>query len=155
MPHLQLVSNYRVLSGRDNIFEALRSESFDPMREVILESEPEPKPTPVENAGSAQIIASSTDWLTIEADVAEPSVLLITDVYTPAWRAISLPGTVLPKYQRVPATYVLRGLPLAAGHHRLRVEYAPRGFEIGKWISILAAVLFTAAAVWSWRSGLL
>jgi hypothetical protein len=34
MPHLQLISNYRVLPNRDAIFEAMRSETFDPAREV-------------------------------------------------------------------------------------------------------------------------
>lgn len=151
MPHLQLISHYRVLQNRDAIFDAMRSDTFDPNREVILESEPEPKPSPNENSGAARIVASSTDWLTIEADVDQPSILLITDVYTPAWRAIPLPGSVQSKYELLPANYILRAVPLAAGHHRLRVEYAPREFTIGTWISVVAGILFLAAIVWSWR----
>lgn len=151
MPHLQLISNYRVLQNRDAIFDALRSDSFDPTREVILESEPEPKPSPNENPGKAEIVASSTDWLTIEADVGQPSILLITDVYTPAWHAVPLPGSVQSKYEVLPANYILRAVPLAAGHHRLRVEYAPREFAIGTWISIVASFLFLGAIVWCWR----
>jgi hypothetical protein len=147
MPHLQLVANYRVLQGRDAIFDALRSDTFDPTREVILESEPEPRPSPGESPGTATLVESSTDTLTIEADLAQPSILLITDVYTPEWRAISLPGSVQSKYQLLPANYVLRAVPLAAGHHRLRVEYAPRGFAIGKWISIVAGALFLGVMV--------
>jgi hypothetical protein len=142
MPHLQLVANYRVLQGRDAIFDALRSDTFDPTREVILESEPEPRPSPSESPGTATLVESSTDTLTIEADLAQPSILLITDVYTPEWRAISLPGSVQSKYQLLPGNYVLRAVPLAAGHHRLRVEYAPCGFAIGKWISIVSGALF-------------
>jgi hypothetical protein len=151
MPHLQLISNYRVLQNRDAIFDALRSDSFDPTREVILESEPEPKPSPNENPGTAEIVASSTDWLTIEADVSQPSILLITDVYTPAWRAVPLPGSAQSKYEVLPANYILRAVPLAAGHHRLRLEYAPREFAIGTWISLVAGILFLAAIAWSWR----
>jgi hypothetical protein len=150
MPHLQLISNYRVLQNRDAIFDALRSDSFDPTREVILESEPEPKPSPNENPGTAEIVASSTDWLTIEADVSQPSILLITDVYTPAWRAVPLPGSAQSKYEVLPANYILRAVPLAAGHHRLRLEYAPREFAIGTWISLVAGILFLAAVAWSW-----
>jgi Bacterial membrane protein YfhO len=145
MPHLQLVSNYRVLQDRDTIFSALRSQSFDPTREVILERQPEPRPAPSESPGTARIVKGSTDALTIEANVNQPAILLITDVYTPNWRAVSLPGSVQSKYELLPANYIFRAVPLAAGHHRFRVEYAPPGFTIGKWISIAAAILFVVA----------
>jgi hypothetical protein len=55
------------------------------------------------------------------------------------------------KYELLPANYILRAVPLAAGHHYLRVEYAPREFAIGTWISLVAGVLFLAAVVWCWR----
>jgi hypothetical protein len=145
MPHVQLISNHRVVAGRDAIFDAMRSPEFDPTREVILETEPDPRPMSNDKAGTAKITNESTDALTIEADVDHPSVLLITDVFTPAWRAIALPGSVRSKYDLLPANYVLRAVPLVAGHHHLRVEYAPPGFEIGKWISVISAVLFLAA----------
>jgi len=151
LPHLQLVSNYRVLPDRDAIFNALRSATFDPTREVILESEPEPKPFSGENAIAARIVASSTDALTIEADIAQPSILLITDTFTPSWRAIALPGSVQSNYQLLPANYVLRAIPLTAGHHRLRVEYASQAFEVGKWISMFASITLLAALACCWK----
>jgi hypothetical protein len=157
MPYVQLISNYRVIGGpkkwqwspeyRDAIFDAMRSANFDPKREIILESYPDPMPVPNENPGVAKITGESTDWLTIEADINQPSILLITDVYTPAWRAVSLSGSVQSTYNLLPADYFLRAVPLAAGHHRLRVEYAPPEFAIGKWISIVSCVLFVAGIV--------
>ena len=151
LPPVQLVSNYRLLQDRDAIFDTLHSAAFDPTREVILESEPEPKPLPSENAGTARIVATSTDALTIEADVVQPSILLITDTFTASWRAIALPGSAQANYQLLPANYVLRAVPLAAGHHRLRVEYASQAFEIGKWISIFTVLAFLAALTWCGR----
>jgi hypothetical protein len=144
MSHLHLVSNYRVLPDRNAIFDALRSSTFDPAREVILESEPEPKPLPAESAGTARIVAASTDALEIEADVEQPAILLITDAFTPSWRAVALPGSVQTNYKLLPANYILRAVPLLAGHHHLRVEYARDALAIGKWISILAALAFLA-----------
>src|SRR6266496_5779835 len=151
LPHLQLVSSYRVLPDRNAIFDALHSATFDATREVILESEPEPKPLPGENAGTVRIVAASTDALEIQGDVEQPSILLITDTFTPSWRAIALPGSAQANYQLLPANYVLRAVPLAAGHHRLRVEYASQAFEIGKWISIVTGLAFLAALGWCWR----
>ncbi len=147
LPHLQLISDYRVLQNRDAIFETMRSETFDPMREVILESEPEPKSIRNNNNGTARITATTTDSLTIEADVEQPSILLITDAYAASWRALSLPGSIQAHYDLLPADYVLRAVPLAAGHHLLRVEYLPIAFAIGKWISLISVVAFLAAVI--------
>jgi len=147
MPHLQLISNYRVLQNRDAIFDAMRSETFDPTREVILESQPEPKPAESNNNGTARITATTTDSLTIEADVEQPSILLITDGYAASWRTVSLPGSTQAHYDLLPANYVLRAVPLATGHHLLRVEYRPIAFEIGKWISLICVVAFLVALV--------
>src|SRR5436190_1857942 len=147
MPHLQLISNYRVLQNRDAIFDAMRSETFDPTREVILESPPEPKPLESNDNGTARIIATTTDSLTIEADVEQPSILLITDAYAASWRALSLPGSTQAHYDLLPANYILRAVPLAVGHHLLRVEYRPVAFAIGKWISLICVVAFLLALV--------
>jgi len=155
MPHLALVSRYRVLQNRDAIFETLRAEDFDPAREVILESEPQPRPILGENNGSAEIIAASTDSLTIKADVEQPSVLLITDAYTSSWRAVSLPGSTQSNYSLLPANYILGAIPIGAGHHLLRVEYASRVFVIGKWISIAALLSFLVALRWFGKHKLL
>jgi Bacterial membrane protein YfhO len=147
LPHLQLISNYRVLQNRDVIFNAMHAETFDPTHEVILESDPDPKPVHGDNKGTARITASTTDSLTVEADVEQPSILLITDAYAASWRAVSLPGSAQTHYDLLAANYVLRAVPLAAGHHLLRVEYRPLAFTIGKWISILSVVAFLVALV--------
>jgi hypothetical protein len=148
MSHLHLVSSYRVLPDRKAIFDALRSTTFDTAREVILESEPEPKPLPAESAGTARIVAASTDALEIEAETEQPCILLITDAFTPSWRAVALPGSIQTNYKLLPANYILRAVPLLAGHHHLRVEYARDALAIGKWISILASLAFLAALGW-------
>jgi Bacterial membrane protein YfhO len=152
MPHLQLISNYRVLQNRDAIFDAMRSDTFDPTREVILESEPEPKPVQSNNNGTARITATTSDSLTIEAAIEQPSILLIADAYAASWRAVSLPGSTQARYDLLPANYVLRAVPLAAGHHLLRVEYRPVAFVIGIWISLICAVAYLAALVWCRRA---
>jgi hypothetical protein len=151
MPHVALISRYRVLEKRDAIFSSMRDASFDPRREVILEREPEPKPAG-DAAGGARVLEQTTDSLTIEADAPQPAILLVTDVYTPAWRAVPLAGSVQTHYDLMPANYTLRAVPLAAGHHKLRVEYHPRAFVIGAWISIFALVGYVAAIVWWLRA---
>src|SRR5690606_15200919 len=99
-------------------------------------SQPQPAPQETEATGTVRIIDTSTDHLTVEAELPEPAILLITDSYSEGWRAVSLPGSQQQQYDLLPANYVLRAIPLAAGRHRLRVEYSPLAFRIGCWISI-------------------
>ncbi|MEI6561632.1 MAG: hypothetical protein WCO68_06050 [Verrucomicrobiota bacterium] len=146
MEHVQLVSRCQVISLREAIFSAMRAEGFDPRKEVILERAPSIAPVASEAPGTARVVASSTDWLEVEADAASPAILLITDPYTPAWRAVALPGSVQQQYDLQPANYVLRAVPLAAGHHHLRIEYAPRAFTIGVWVSLGSWLAFVVAA---------
>jgi hypothetical protein len=146
MERVQLVARCRVIGQRDAIFNALRAKDFDPRKEVILEAAPSIEPVASEAPGSARVVASSTDWLEIEADAASPALLLVTDVYTPAWRAVALPGSVQTRYDLQPANYILRAVPLAAGHHHLRIEYAPRAFTVGLWVSIGSWIVFLGAA---------
>src|SRR6516225_107190 len=44
LPHLLLVSKYRIANDRDTIFNAMHSPDFDPTTMAILESEPSPAP---------------------------------------------------------------------------------------------------------------
>ncbi|HEX7618139.1 MAG TPA: hypothetical protein VF480_05395 [Verrucomicrobiae bacterium] len=149
MEHVQLISRYRLVRERDQIFAAMREPEFDPHSEVLLETPPQPVPVDSAPTGTARVVNFSTDWLEIEADTPQPAILLITDVYTPAWRAVALPGSSQSHYDLQPADYVLRAVPLVAGHHRLRVEYAPGAYRYGKWVSVISWLLFAAAAgVW-------
>jgi len=151
MERVQLVSRYRLVPKRDQILAAMRGPGFDPRREVLLETPPLPAPVDFAPAGTARVVNSSTDWLEIAADTPQPAILLITDVYTPAWRARALPGSSQSQYDLQPADYVLRCVPLAAGHHRLRVEYVPAAYLAGKWVSVTSWLLFTGAAVAAFR----
>jgi hypothetical protein len=146
MEHVQLVSRYRLVPKRDKIFAAMQEPGFDPRQEVFLETLPQPAPVDSDRAGTARVVNSSTDWLEIEADTPQPAILLITDVYTSAWRAVALPGSGQLHYDLQPADYILRAVPLAAGHHHLRVEYAPAAYQIGKWISVISWLVFVGAA---------
>ena len=153
MERVQLVGRCRVIGQRDAIFHALRAPDFDPRKEVILETPPSVEPVASSVPGTARVTASSTDWLEVEADAVSPAILLITDAYTPAWRAVALPESSQPHYQLLPANYALRAVPLAAGHHHVRIEYAPQAFTLGKWVSIGAWVAFLGSVLgwFGWR----
>jgi hypothetical protein len=143
LPRALLVSNYRVIEGRDAIFAALADAKFDPASSVILESQPSIEPEgPLRAEDHVSVVDRSTDAFTIDATVSHPSILLITDAYSRDWHATGTPGSAQARYDILPANYVLMGIPVTAGHHTIALEYRPRLYVIGKWISTISFVLF-------------
>jgi hypothetical protein len=148
---VQLIGSHQVQSGRAAVLRALGDPSFDPLKQVVLESEPRPAPVAAQDQGHARVVRDGADFMEIEADVAMTSILLVTDAWTPAWRATALAGSSSASYELVPANYVLRAVALGPGKHRLRLEYAPPLFRAGAALSVLAWIAWTVAVLLAWR----
>jgi hypothetical protein len=146
LPRLALMRRYAVhQSGRD-VLEALDSPEWDPGETVILESEPRPAPLPGPGGATVTLGEHRPDLLTIEADVPSPALLLVTDAYSRGWRARPLPGSEQQSYDVLPANGVLSAIPLAAGRHRLRLEFVPAHFRLGVALSLASLGLLGFAA---------
>jgi len=143
---LELVGAYQLHGQRAEILRALGEASFDPRKEVILERAPDPAPVAADTQGSASIVREGTDFMEVDAEVASPSILLVT-----GWRATPLEGSSQRSYELMPANYALRAVALDRGKHRLRLEYAPSAFRIGTVVSAIAWAAWIAAAVLLWR----
>ncbi len=148
MPRLLFVDSYMMIPRRNRIFSQMSQPEFDPQKTVILESRPDPEPVQSAQRGVGRIVEESTDHMVIEADLDSPSILVITDAYSEGWRAQPLAGSVQAGYEIMPANYILRAIPLEAGHHHFRVEYAPPGFRIGRWVSLASLLFYGVAVVW-------
>jgi hypothetical protein len=147
MGRLQLIGQYEVHRIPQDVLSAMIEPDFDPRRTVILEEEPEIIPAGVSDAGWAKVTDSSTDSLTIRAELSAPAILLITDAYSKYWQASALPGSSQHRYTIMPANYCLRAVPLAAGRHLFRLDYRPIGFLIGRWVSLGAVAVCLAVLV--------
>jgi hypothetical protein len=155
MPRFQLMDTYRVLP-REQVLSGMADPGFDPRREVILETQPIPAPGP--SPGGTQriwVADQSTDHVDLELELDSPALLLVTDSYSDGWRALALPGSDQQRYEVLPANYVLRAVPLAAGRHHLRLEYSPLAYRVGGGVSAASLALFVGAlvflAVWRLR----
>ena len=51
----------------------------------------------------------------------------------------------------MPANYTLMAIPLAAGEHRLMLEYKPQAFLIGKWMSLISLGIYGIVLIWYLR----
>lgn len=131
LPRAVLVPNYHVGANRDDIFARLAKPTFDPRALVLLESEPSIKPKPGGERGTVTVREISTDELHITADVPASTILLVTDNYSRLWRATPLAPGPQSTYDVLPANWILRAIPLAAGKHEIRLRYEPKGVFLG------------------------
>ena len=155
MPRAALVGQWAVEPDRDRTFAILGQPGFNPRSLVVLERDPNlPAGKASGSPGSVRVTESSTDHLTIEADVNAASILVVTDNYMEGWRVVPLAGSVSGAYEIIPANYTLRGVPLAPGHHHFRMEYRPGSFVVGICLSLAGLGAWLAiAGVLLWRKG--
>ena len=78
-------------------------------------------------------------WTVMPSPVGD--LRLVTDGWADGWVARAREGSVQPEYEVLPADYVVRAVPLAAGSHRLRLEYRAPGWRAGAWISMVALLV--------------
>jgi hypothetical protein len=146
LPHLLLLSEWARVNDRNEILSSLNSSVFKPDETAILETDPNPAPVQGDSsAGTAQIVQSDPSSMTIAAHLSRPALLLITDCYSRYWRAVAQTGSSQQHYDVIPADYTLMAVALAAGAHSFRLEYAPPGYTIGRWISLAGLIIYLFA----------
>lgn len=140
LPRLLLATEYLVREEKD-VFPALADPSLDPSRTVILEKEPSVHPSSVTSADLARVLEEDTDHLVIEAELASPKILLITDGYSRHWHVKPIAGKGQADYEVMVANAVFRAIPLRAGYHKFILEFEPFSFAVGKWIALSAWII--------------
>jgi hypothetical protein len=147
-PRAFVVHACRVLSRGGPLEQALAGGEIDLTRVALLEqadAEAEavnrlgadsPEPAPAR-------IKSGTQRVEIDAFLARPGLLVLTDTYYPGWRAHDN-GV---EKRILPADLAFRAVVLDAGRRRVVMTYEPAGFRVGLWTSITALLAMLAALV--------
>jgi hypothetical protein len=145
LPRASLVGAARLVEDEDAAFDAVLEPRFDPRREAVVERPITglgERPLRPGAAGSARIVEDEPERVVIEADADRRALLVLADVHYPGWKA-ELDGEEVP-IERV--DYLLRGVALAPGAHRVEFTYEPLSWRIG-WIVSLAALLVLVGVV--------
>jgi hypothetical protein len=134
MPRAFVIGNVRERNGQEDLSAAL--EAIDPRREVLLNEDVLPGgQRSVFKA--AKILEYSPNRVTIEAELAHPGYLVLTDIWYPGWQA-EVNDTRAPV---LPANASFRAVPLAAGKHRVVFRYSTPGLAIGCMVTLGAIFL--------------
>ncbi len=108
---------------------------FDPTAEIIVEGGPE-LDVPAEGPESVQVTAYEPERVEIEAEVAAPGYLVLTDAQYPGWRAW-VDGQEVPI---ATADLLFRAVYLGPGRHRVEFRFQPRSLPLGAALSVGAGV---------------
>ena len=126
--------------------------AFDPRRTALLEVRADELPQ-LAGAGAtwermtARVVAYEPSRVVIETDAQAPTVLVVSEIFYPGWEA-----TVDGRPARImPADYVLRGVALPAGAHRVEMRYAAPAVRAGAIISASTLLLLCGLAVYARR----
>lgn len=88
-------------------------------------------------SGRVEILEWYPDRIVMEVENDAPGLLVLSEMNYPGWQA-RIEGK---SADIVPVNYILRGLYVEAGHHRIEMVYQPRAFYYGFLASLLAVVL--------------
>lgn len=126
----------RVIEDPDALRRYVLGPNFDPHGEVVLEKPPKGRYDST-GAHRATTIQSerrpSPTELELEVRLRRPGILVVSESAYPGWDA-EVNGQ---KTETMRVNYVLRGLELPPGSHRVRFVYRPAGFRIGLALSAL------------------
>jgi hypothetical protein len=143
LPRVFMAGTQRVIRDDRAALAAVTAPGFDGRR-VAVTTRPIPG-LPQGSGGSAPGTARLVDYgnerVVASADASRPGLVVLTDVWYPGWQA-TVDGRAVP-IERV--DYLLRGVRVPAGRHRVEFRYEPASFRAG-WIISVAGLLALAAA---------
>lgn len=127
----------------------LAAGQVDPRSTALLEAAPPPLGRPADPAADrATITGYAADRIRLTTRSAAPALLVLSEVYYPAWKAY-VDGHPVSLYQ---ADYLLRAVPLPAGVHTVELRYEDPALRLGLAISLGTALTLAAAlALATWR----
>jgi hypothetical protein len=142
LPRVWLVAEAEAVDGEEALTR-IRGQgvSFDPRRTALLEVQPGRLPAlpggPISPGASAKIAAYENNSLAIETVADTASVLVVSEINYPGWIA-TVDGARAPIHA---ADFLLRGIVLPSGSHRVEMRYTAPAARNGALISLASIVL--------------
>jgi hypothetical protein len=141
----------RTVAAPEAALDRILSPSFDPAREVVVESATRGSypAVSVHPATRAAVRYPASSVAEIEVTLPRPGVLVLADACHPGWRA-RVDGAPAEWFC---ANYLARGVELGAGFHRVEFRYEPASVRYGLALSGVTAVGLCALSAWNLRRG--
>ena len=159
LPRAFLVDRQVVAQDGDAARRTVTAPDF-PTRTVAVTEEPvagltrvTPAAPAVEDAGEspgrAEISSYKDEKVVLRTQSRAAGLLVLTDSWYPGWKA-TVDGKPAPIHR---VDYLIRGVPVPAGAHRVEFRYQPASWRRGWIISLVALLVIATAAVLGLRRG--
>jgi hypothetical protein len=148
-PRFRFYQNYKVVPEGNAVLQELASPDTDLDRTLVLESEPSPKPSRIQDPGAKlQVIKEDTDYVELSAELSEAALLLQTDAFSRYWQISAFSDSHQQEYRILPANHALRAIALGPGKHHFALSYRPPFLYLGAFLSLLGILIwfYTGAA---------
>jgi hypothetical protein len=146
LPRAWVVAGQQRVAGEEAALEAILAPGFDGARTAVVERPVAGLADGPAAGGEARIVRYEPDRVELSARADRRALVVLSDVYMPGWHA-TVDGRDA-AIERV--DYLLRGIPVGAGAHRIVLEYRPASWRIGWIVTVLTALGLLAAV---WKSG--
>jgi hypothetical protein len=151
LPRAFLVRRARQVPAAQ-ILDQLRD--LDPVEEVLITDPPPPGFTPAPRIVGpplppVRIVTYAPEYVSLETEVPEPAVLVLSDTFDRRWRAWD-------NGQRVPivrANHTLRAVFLAPGRHRVEFRYRQPSVFVGLGVTVGTLAALGIAGATALRRG--
>jgi Bacterial membrane protein YfhO len=153
LPRVLLVGRQHTVEGEKAALAAATAPGFDGRRAAVTERALPGLPQDDGNGaarspGSARLESYEPERVVATASAPRRSLLVLTDLHYPGWKA-SVDDRAVP-IERV--NYLLRGVPVPAGSHRVEFRYEPATYRAGWIISLVSVVAVLIAGLVGWRN---
>jgi hypothetical protein len=147
LPRTFLVDRQQVVDGDDAALAAVTGAGFDARRIAVTQRPLSGIGGGSGDPGTARLEHYGSERVTISADARRRSVLVLTDVHFPGWKATvdGKPATI----ERV--DYLLRGVVVPAGRHEVEFSYEPASWRIAWIVSALGTLGLLGMLGLGWR----
>jgi hypothetical protein len=142
VPRAYIVTKYSVEKDSVKILQRLSATEFDPLSEVVLDSDVSLVP-PALSSARVDIQRYKNSTVTIATATNGESILVLADSFYPGWKAY-LDGT---ETAILRANHFYRAVRLPSGVHQVEFRYEPRSFMIGAMISLATLVLMILISI--------
>jgi Bacterial membrane protein YfhO len=151
LPRAFLVDRQVVADGADAARETVTARGF-PVRAAAVTERPlrglATGGSGTVSPGSARVADYKAERVVVDTDARRPALLVLTDNWFPGWKA-RVDGRDVP-VERV--DYLIRGVAVPAGRHRVEFRYQPASWRIGWIVSLVALLAIVAVALLGWRA---
>ena len=142
VPRAYIVTKYSVEKDSVKILQRLSATEFDPLSEVVLDSDVSLVPSALSSA-RVDIQRYENSTVTIATATNGESILVLADSFYPGWKAY-IDGT---ETAILRANHFYRAVRLPSGVHQVEFRYEPRSFMIGAMISLATLVVMILISI--------